>query len=378
MEKRKQKIIVAMSGGVDSSVAAALLKRQGYEVIGVFMHFWAETRSDASIDTRYHENRCCSLEAYSDARRVAGKLDIPFYTMNLKIPFKKWVVDYFLKEYQAGRTPNPCVECNRFIKFGELLRKARAMGADFVATGHYARVVEDKRPSLDSPSRRGGQKIKDKRIYRLLKGKDKKKDQSYFLYTLMQEQLKHILFPVGSYTKPQVRKMAKKFGLPVHAKKDSQEICFVGARLQEFLKKWLEIKSGKLVELETGKVLGKHGGLPFYTIGQRKGLGLGGGPFYVAAINVRNNKLYVSRDPKKLFSRELIAEKVNWIIGREPKLPVHLKARIRYKHKEESCIVKREKNVYKVIFDKSQRAITPGQSVVFYRGDEAVGGGIIE
>lgn len=201
MIKKKEKAIVAMSGGVDSSVAAALLKKDGFDVIGIFMQFWSEPVHGGEGAL----NKCCSFEAYSDARRVAQKLEIPIYTLNMKVPFKKLVVDYFLKEYQAGRTPNPCVECNRFIKFGELLRKAKAMGVNYVATGHYARVQSGK----------------------LLKGKDLEKDQSYFLYTLTQDKLKQVLFPVGGYNKPKVREMAKKFGLPVHAKKDSQEVCFV-------------------------------------------------------------------------------------------------------------------------------------------------------
>jgi len=352
MMKKKEKVIVAMSGGVDSSVAAALLKKQGYDVVGVFMRFWSEPAGGAGCAM----NKCCSFEAYSDARRVAQKLGIPIYTLNMKVPFKKLVVDYFLKEYQAGRTPNPCVECNRFIKFGELLKKARAMGADFVATGHYARVNNGK----------------------LLKGKDSEKDQSYFLYTLTQDKLKQILFPVGDYVKPRVRAMAKKFGLPVHAKKDSQEVCFVGASLKSFLKKYLKVKSGKIVELESKKVLGKHDGLPFYTIGQRRGLALSGGPWYVVKIDTKKNILYISRDEKKLLSKELIAEKVSWIAGSAPKLPIRVKVKIRYKHKEAPCVIKKIKNNYKIIFDKPQRAITAGQSVVFYRGDEVLGGGVIK
>ena len=356
MEKQKKKVMVAMSGGVDSSVAAALLKKQGFDVVGVFMRFWSEPAGGSGGAL----NKCCSFEAYSDARRVAQKLGIPIYTLNMKVPFKKLVVDYFLKEYQAGRTPNPCVECNRFIKFGELLRKARAMGASYVATGHYARVAADK----------SGDK--------LLKGKDSKKDQSYFLYTLTQDKLKQILFPVGGYNKPKVRERAKKFGLPVHAKKDSQEVCFVGASLKNFLKKYLKVKSGKIVELESGKILGKHDGLPFYTIGQRRGLALGGGPWYVVEIDARKNVLYVSRDQKKLLSKELTAGKVSWVAGRPPKLPIHAKAKIRYKHKEALCVIKKIKNNFKIIFDRPQRAITAGQSVVFYRGDEVLGGGIIK
>lgn len=355
MERQKIKVMVAMSGGVDSSVAAALLKKQGFDVVGVFMRFWSEASGKGG-----ELNKCCSFEAYSDARRVAQKLGISIYTLNMKVPFKKLVVDYFLKEYQAGRTPNPCVECNRFIKFGELLRKARAMGVDYVATGHYARAVVGKNG------------------YKLQKGKDSAKDQSYFLYTLTQDKLKHILFPVGGYNKSRVREIAKKFGLSVHAKKDSQEVCFVGDSLKIFLKKYLKVKNGKIVELESGKILGKHGGLPFYTIGQRKGLSLGGGPWYVVEIDARKNVLSVSRDQKKLLSKELTTGKVSWIAGRAPKFPMRVKARIRYKHQEAPCLIKKIKNNFKIIFDKPQRAVTPGQSAVFYKGDEVIGGGIIK
>ena len=352
MIKQKKKVMVAMSGGVDSSVAAALLKKRGVDVVGVFMKFWAEEglRQAQAI------NKCCSFEAYSDARRVAQKLEIPIYTLNMKVPFKKLVVDYFLKEYQAGRTPNPCVECNRFIKFGELLRKAKAMGVDYIATGHYARVRDGK----------------------LLKGKDPEKDQSYFLYTLAQDKLKQVLFPVGDYNKPRVRAMAKKLGLPVHAKKDSQEVCFVGASLKNFLKKYLKVRGGKILELESGKVLGSHDGLPFYTIGQRRGLALGGGPWYVVKMDAKKNVIYISRDQKKLLSKELTAEKVSWIAGAAPKLPIRVKVKIRYKHKEAPCLIRKIKNNFKIIFDKPQRAVTAGQSAVFYRGDEALGGGVIK
>jgi len=363
MIKKKEKVMVAMSGGVDSSVAAALLKKQGFNVVGVFMRFWSAPVGGAGSAM----NKCCSFEAYSDARRVAQKLGIPIYTLNMKVPFKKLVVDYFLKEYQAGRTPNPCVECNRFIKFGELLRKAKAMGVDYVATGHYVRLRQEARSRKQEDG-----------SWKLLKGKDSEKDQSYFLYTLTQDKLKQVLFPVGDYTKPRVREMAKKFGLPVHAKKDSQEVCFVGASLKNFLKKYLKVKDGRIVELESGKNLGEHDGLPFYTIGQRKGLKLGGGPWYVAKIDTRKNVLYVSRDQKKLLSQELTAGKVNWVSGGAPKFPLRAKVKIRYKHKEALAVIKKIKNNYKIIFDKPQRAVTAGQSAVFYRGDEVLGGGVIK
>jgi tRNA-specific 2-thiouridylase len=347
------------------------LKKQGYNVAGVFMRFWSAPEEGQGPAL----NKCCSFEAYADARRVAQKLGIPLYTLNMKVPFKKLVVDYFLKEYQFGRTPNPCVECNRFIKFGELLRKAKAMGAEYVATGHYARTREIK-----------NQKSKIKN-YLLLKGKDKEKDQSYFLYTLTQDKLKHILFPVGEYIKPQIRQMAKKFGLSVHAKKDSQEVCFVGDSLNNFFKKYFppradqplaeKVRGGKIVEMESEKTLGKHDGLPFYTIGQRRRLALSGGPWYVVKMDAKKNIIYISRDQKKLLSKELIAEKINWISGVVPKFPLRAKVKIRYKHKEAPCLIKKIKNNYKIIFTKPQRAVTAGQSAVFYRGDEVLGGGII-
>jgi len=361
----KKKVVVGMSGGVDSSVVAAILKNQGYDVVGVFMRFWQDTKADKAKNN-FNENHCCSLGAYNDAKRVAEMLDIPFYAMDMKTPFKKTVVNYFLEEYKNGRTPNPCVECNRFIKFGEFLKKAKAMGADYVATGHYARL----RREIQNP------KSKTLNI-KLLKGKDTEKDQSYFLYTLTQEKLKHILFPLGDYTKPKVRAMAKKFGLPVHSKKDSQEVCFVGDGLENFLSKWLKIKKGDIIEVETGKKLGEHRGLALYTIGQRKGLGLGGGPFYVVRMDAKKNILYVSNDEKRILSKELNIKKIDFISGFLPKLPLKIKVKIRYRHSEAPAILKKEKNNYKIIFNKPQRAITSGQSAVFYKGDEVLGGGVI-
>lgn len=390
-----------MSGGVDSSVVAALLKKQGYDVVGFFMMFWSDksdqTQNHAELyaEPRRKENRCCSEEAYEDAKRVAAKLNIPLYTFNLEKEFKKAVVDYFVREYAEGRTPNPCVMCNKEIKFRLFLDKARAMGADYIATGHYSRRRRESQNHAE-------QNAEPRRKLKLLIARDKNKDQSYFLWTLGQEQLKHILFPIGDYTKPQVRKMAKKFGLPVSEKKDSQEVCFVNTNLNEFLKKRIKTNRGSIVSVD-GKRVGEHKGFAFYTIGQRKGIEIGGiGPFYVVDKNYKNNSLIVasSRDNDALCKKELVAENVNWISGSEPKLPIKIKAKIRYKHEAAAALItqmntdekaddvkrhpERSRRIslygrrYRIVFNKPQRAITPGQSVVFYKGDEMLGGGVIE
>lgn len=380
--EQSRKVFVAMSGGVDSSVAAALLKKQGYDVVGVFMLFWSDksdqTQNHAELyaEPRGKENRCCSEEAYEDARKVAAKLSIPIYTFNLEKEFKEAVVDYFIREYAAGRTPNPCVMCNKEIKFNLFLEKALAMGADFVSTGHYARIM-----NYESGIR------STKTIYKLFQSKDKNKDQSYFLWTLGQEQLKHILFPIGDYTKPQVRKMAEKFGLPVFEKKDSEDVCFLGdADLRGFLETRINADKGSIITVD-GKKVGEHKGLAFYTIGQRKGIEIGGiGPFYVVEKNYKTNSLIVvsGHNNEALSKKELIAGNINWISGVEPRLPLKIKAKIRYKHDAAPATItqidadkKSDGRRYSVIFIRPQRAITPGQSIVFYRGDEIFGGGII-
>ena len=354
-----KKVIMAMSGGIDSSVAAALLKRAGFDVVGVFMKFWPK------------EGRCCSSESEKRAQRVAKKLGIPFYVFNFEKEFKKKVVDYFVKEYKLGRTPNPCVVCNKEIKFGLLLKKALSLKADYVATGHYVR-------------RRGN---------KLLKGKDKNKDQSYFLWQLDQKILGKILFPVGDYTKTEVKSLAKKFKLPVLDIPESQEICFVQTTINDFLKKHFKSKPGKILNTE-GKVVGEHEGLWFYTIGQRKGIKLPNGPFYVLDKNIKKNALIVTQKERDLYKKELIVKNVNWISGKTPKFPLKTMAKIRYRHKLASAVVDpvrdskskkktRNKNISngvdrnKVIFTKPQRAITAGQSVVFYKGQKLLGGGII-
>lgn len=339
-----------MSGGIDSSVAATLLKRVGFDVIGVFMKFWAEQDKDGLTCAG---NRCCTPESERRARAVAAKLGIPFYVFNFEKEFKKRVVDYFLKEEKAGLTPNPCVACNKEIKFGLLLKKVLSLEADYIATGHYARLRQGK----------------------LYKGKDKEKDQSYFLWQLNQRILKKILFPVGDYTKTEVRKLAKKFKLPVLDIPESQEICFIQTTINDFLKKHLKLKPGRIVDPK-GKIIGKHQGLHFYTIGQRKGIELPKGPFYVLDKDLKRNLLIVTQNEKDLYKKELIAKNVNWI--ESPKLPLKVMAKIRYRHKPASTVISRQKNNrIKVVFAKPQRAITPGQSVVFYQGQEVLGGGII-
>jgi len=360
MRKAKEKVICAMSGGVDSSVAAALLKRAGFDVTGVFMRL-----SDLP---KFKEGE-------KRAEKVAKILGIPFLSLDLRKEFKKRVVDLFLKEYKKGFTPNPCVVCNKEIKFGILLEKALELGADYVATGHYARK----------------QKIeyrKQKIEYRLLRGKDKEKDQSYFLWMLNQDQLKRILFPVGNYTKSQVRQLAKKFKLPVLSIPESQEICFVQPAVEDFLTRYLKSKLGKIVDTQ-GKVVSEHQGLWFYTIGQRKRIGLAGGPHYVLDKDLKKNNLIVTKKEKDLYKKELKVKEVHWISGKAPKLLLKVKAKIRYRHQPASATISKssKSKVLNLKFDKSQRAITPGQSVVFYsptevstkvgKGQELLGGGII-
>lgn len=350
---KKQKVIIAMSGGVDSSVAAALLKKEGkYDVVGVFMKFWHEA------DDKGGFNRCCSPESETRARLVAKILKIPFYVFNFEKEFKKRIVDKFLKGYKEGITPNPCVDCNKEIKFGLLLEKAMSLGATYVATGHYARVKEGK----------------------LFKGEDEEKDQSYFLWQLGQKQLKRVLFPVGNMTKPETRKLAEKFKLPFKKIPESMEICFVpDANVGEFLKKRIKANKGEIVDAE-GKIIGEHQGLFLYTIGQRKGIELSGGPYYVVGKDIKKNALIVASILKDsaLWSKTLIAKNVNWISGKEPKLPLKILAQIRYHHPVvPATISKLNTTHYKLTFTKSQRAVTPGQSVVFYHGQELVGGGII-
>ncbi|HQK63823.1 MAG TPA: tRNA 2-thiouridine(34) synthase MnmA [Candidatus Staskawiczbacteria bacterium] len=339
-DNSKIEVVCAMSGGVDSSVSAALLKQAGFDVVGVMAKFWKDGESSA-------ENRCCSVESEKLARLVCGQLEIPFYVVNLEREFKKAVVYNFLAQYRRGATPNPCVVCNKEIKFGLLLRKAEKMGADFLATGHYVRIENG----------------------RMMKGKDKSKDQSYFLWQLGKKQLEKILFPVGGYTKAQVRQLAKEFDLVVAETPESQEVCFVPDTANNFLAKYLKQKPGKIID-KKGKVLGQHQGLWFYTIGQRKGLELPQGPWFVVAKDFKKNTLVVSKNKRDLYKKELKIKDINWIGKKSASADV----KIRYK----SGLAKAKISGNKIIFQKSQLAITPGQSAVLYKGNELLGGGIIQ
>jgi tRNA-specific 2-thiouridylase len=381
--KHRERVIVAISGGVDSSVAAALLKQRGFDVIGIFMHLWAEK---LPFEKNYHglANKCCSLEAQSSAKKVAQILGIPFYTLNFEKEFKKYVVDYFVKEYGRGFTPNPCIMCNKKIKFDFLLKKAMALNADYLATGHYARKLKAQSPKFKTTTRSS----KPTNVqYKLLKAKDRQKDQSYFLYNLTQNQLKHLLFPIGDYTKPEVRKLAQKFKLPTAYRRESQGVCFILEKDQsKFLKRHIKkIKPGPILTT-IGENMGHHEGLTFYTIGQRKRVKIGGtGPYYVAGTNYKKNILVVTNDLKDpaLFSKKIIVSRVGWVAGTPSKLPLRALAAVRYRQKASQAKISKfggggKSMNYLVEFKKPQRAVTIGQSVVFYRGEELIGGGVIK
>lgn len=354
----KKKVVVGMSGGVDSSVAAYLLKKQGYDVIGVIMQVWQE---DKEFEEK--EGGCCSLSSVGDARRVADKLDIPFYVMNFKDLFKENVIDYFIDEYMEGRTPNPCIACNKFIKFDAFLNKARALGAEYVATGHYASI------------------IKENNRYLLKKSADDKKDQTYALYNLTQFQLSHTLMPCGEYPKERIREIAKEIGLLVHDKKDSEEICFIPDNNHgKYIEKQFpgKIKEGNFVD-RNGNILGRHKGIVYYTIGQRKGLGIAfGRPVFVTDINPYLNEVVLGSE-EDIFKTELIAKDLNFMPFDSLKNEMKVTCKIRYSAKPSNAtIIPIEDGKVRVIFNEKQRAITKGQSVVFYDDEIVIGGGIID
>lgn len=322
---------------------------------------------------------CCGAEAISSAKNVCRQLGIPHYVLNLREQFQKKVIDYFCDEYLAGRTPNPCVKCNQYIKFDLLLKKARALGVDYLATGHYAHKGEIKNQNAKCKITNQNAKI----VYQLLKGKDKEKDQSYFLYCLTQQQLKYVLFPLGDLTKKQVRQIAKRARLSVAQRSESQEICFVtDNNYQKFLKQNSKktVRPGMILD-KKGTVIGKHQGIAFYTTGQRKGLGISSAkPFYVIKIDVKKNALVVGEE-KDLYQKECLVKDVSWISGQAPKLPMKVMVKIRYRHPATIATLTRKpvnSSTHKLTFAVSQRAITPGQAAVFYRGDEILGGGTIE
>ncbi|TCL35842.1 tRNA-specific 2-thiouridylase [Anaerospora hongkongensis] len=357
----KPRVVVAMSGGVDSSLTAALLVHQGYDVIGATMQIWDDSLPESEAED--HQG-CCSLSAVSDARRVADKLGIPHYVLNFRQMFQETVVDYFIQEYAGGRTPNPCIVCNRYVKFEGLLKRALALDAQYLATGHYARIGFDE----------------NRKRYTLCKGVDTTKDQSYALYHLTQHTLQHFLMPLGEYTKVQTRQMAREFGLAVADKPDSQEICFIpNDDYKSFLeeKSPASLKPGEIIDTQ-GNVLGRHRGLPLYTVGQRKGLGVTAGkPLYVVALDTEKNVLIVGSDGD-VFASQLIADDLNFINVDRLTEPITLTAKIRYSAKEAAAhIVPQPNGSVHVRFTEPQRAITPGQSIVFYEGNCVFGGGII-
>ncbi len=354
--------MVAMSGGVDSSVAAAILHEDGYQVIGVTMHVWPSDKQAGDAD-RF--GGCCGISAVEDAKKVAHKLGIRHYVMDFRDIFAQRVIADFCHEYSLGRTPNPCIKCNQYIKFGVLLERAKELGADFVATGHYARIEAD-----------GARKR-----CLLKKGLDQRKDQSYVLYPMTQEQLRHTLMPIGILNKERAREMAAQLRLSVAAKPESQEICFIPDNdYPEFLKGYIPeaARPGPILD-KKGNILGEHKGILFYTVGQRKRLGISAEePLYVTAIDPERNAV-IAGGKEELYARELVASGLNWIAIDKPNQPFFVKAKIRYLHREAGAIVTPlGADKARVEFDEPQMAITPGQAIVFYDGDTVVGGGVIE
>jgi tRNA-uridine 2-sulfurtransferase len=350
------RVVVGMSGGVDSSVAALLLKEQGYDVIGIFMKNWDDT-DEFGV--------CTATEDYEDVIRVCNQIGIPYYAVNFEKQYWDKVFTYFLDEYKAGRTPNPDVMCNKEIKFKAFLEHAMKLGADFLATGHYARVEY-----------RDGE-------YKMLRGVDENKDQTYFLNQLSQSQLEKVMFPIGNIEKSKVREIAKEADLATATKKDSTGICFIGERnFKEFLSNYLPAQPGNMETLE-GEVVGKHDGLMYYTIGQRHGLGIGGAgdPWFVIGKDLERNVLFVGQafHNDKLYSDSIIAVDVSWVTEKEVKETFECTAKFRYRQPDNKVTVQKlEGGTVKVVFAEPIRAITPGQSVVFYHGDECLGGGTID
>ncbi len=351
----KQRVVVAMSGGVDSSVAAALLKEAGYDVIGVTMQIWPK---EAPEQERF--GGCCGHEAIQAAKRSAYKLGIPHFVMNFRDIFARQVIADFCQEYSSGRTPNPCIRCNQYIKFETLLERAEGLGAEFLATGHYARIDH-------SPDG-----------HRLLKAVDPNKDQSYFLYTLGQKELQHLLFPVGNLHKTEVRRLAAEAGLPSSNRRDSQDVCFIPDNdYRSFVARHVPLSPGDIVDTE-GKILGKHNGLAQYTVGQRQGLGLASNQrLYVLKLDAATNRLVIG-GKEQLLSSRLVASKLSWVSGTAPGQINDMTAKIRYRSPEAKAELCLRDGTAEVQFHQPQSAIAPGQAIVFYQGDAVLGGGIID
>lgn len=350
------KVIVAMSGGVDSSVAAALLREQGHDVEGLMLRLWSQPGKES-------ENACCTLESMSLAERVARQLDIPFHTVDAKTTFRNTVVEYFIESYARAETPNPCLMCNRHIRWGVLLEEALALGADFIASGHYVRTQKDEAGNVQ-----------------LLRGVDRGKDQAYVLHVLTQEQLQCSIFPIGAYPKTEIRALARKFNLPVADKADSQDLCFLsGGDYRDFLREYAPqtTQPGEIVT-RTGEVLGAHQGLAYYTIGQRKGLGVSSPvPLYVLGKNSARNQLVVGKK-EELGSQTARVDEINWIAGKAPKDSFRAEVKIRYTAQEAWAEIQPiNGNQAQITFDAPQRDITPGQAAVFYAGEICLGGGTI-
>lgn len=331
-----KKALIAISGGIDSAVSAHLLKQKGYNVQGVFF----------ILANNKHSQK--------QAEKISKHLNIPLHILDIRKEFKKTLIDSFLKELKKGNTPNPCIICNKKIKFNYLVKLAKKLNIKYISTGHYVKIK------------------KKNNFFHLYKAKDK--DQSYFLWKLTQKELRNLILPLSNLKKSEVKKIAKKINLPISDITDSQEICFIPNTLENFLKKHIKLKPGNILDKQ-GKILNKHKGTPLYTIGQRKGIKLPQGPYYV--LKKKNNYLIVTKNIKDLFKKQVFAKNINWISGKEPSFPLKIKARIRYRHKEQPATITKTKNKYLITFNKSQKAITPGQSIVFYKKNELIGGGDI-
>ncbi len=351
----KKRIAVALSGGVDSSVAALLLRKDGYEVIGLHMVLWGEDNAGS----QYLHGQPDFRGTTEKIVKLCSQLGICHHILDVREEFKKQVIDFFCMEYMRGKTPNPCIKCNKYLKFGFLLEKALSLDADYLSTGHYAKVIFNQS------------------LFRLFKGVDSTKDQSYMLFSLNQKQLRHIILPLGEYSKYEVQKIAMENNLLTAAERSSQDICFIRGNYGEFIYRHYDPVAGDIIN-KAGIVLGQHDGIALYTIGQRHGLGIAAtSRLYVTGIDYDKNRIIVGPE-EELYSKELTAVNVSWISGMSPNSEIEISAKIRYKSSEAAAVLYSNSDTAKIVFKQAQRAITPGQAVVFYQGNEILGGGTIE